>query len=85
MFKSKNGNESVLIGKPVFIGRNCYVGTRCTILPGVSIKDGICLGACTCVSKSLEMPGLYVSNKLRFLEFNPDSRISEFHTKEKHC
>lgn len=85
MFKSRNGNESVLIGKPVFIGRNCYVGARCTILPGVSIKDGIYLGACTCVSKSLEMPGLYVSSKLRFLEFDSDSRISEFHAKERQC
>lgn len=70
-------NESVKVTKPVSVGKNCYIGSNCGIMPGVSIGDGITVGSMTCVSKSLKIAGLYVSQPIRFVEFDPDDKISE--------
>lgn len=37
------------------------------------------IGANTCVSKNLDMSGLYVSQSLRFIEFDPDKKMSSMH------
>lgn len=60
----------------VRIGNNCYIGARCTITAGVDIGDAITVGANSCVTKSLRKQGLYVGQGLRYLEFNPDEKIS---------
>lgn len=77
-FKSRiNLNESVKIIKPVKIGENCYIGSNCGIMPGVCIEDGITVGSMTCVSKNLNKAGLYVSQPIRFIEFDPDDKIAD--------
>ena len=48
----------------VFIGDDVYIGSRCTITQGVKICDKTIVGAATCVSKSIDVTGFYVSNEL---------------------
>ena len=42
-----------LTSSPVIIGNNVWIGERATILPGVSIGDGVIIGAGSVVTKSL--------------------------------
>lgn len=56
----------------VKIGNNVYVGSRCTFNLGVTISDGISIGSNSGVSKSLEKPGLYVSQPLRYIDTNAE-------------
>lgn len=72
-----NVGRNVKTTKPVVIGNNCYIGSNCGIMPGVEISDGITVGSMTCVSKDLSVPGLYVSQPIRFVEFDPDKKIDE--------
>lgn len=47
-------NESVIIDKHVVIGTNS------TILPGVNIKSGVAIGACSLITHNCEEWGIYV-------------------------
>lgn len=47
-------NESVTIGKHVVIGTNC------TVLPGVSIGNGVAIGACSLITHNCKEWGIYV-------------------------
>jgi len=73
---SKNSNRIVRVDNSVSIGDHCYIGSRCCILPGVCIGNAITVGAQAVVSKSIEKSGLYVSQSLRFIEFDPDEKIA---------
>ena len=73
---SKIGEKVTRIDGAVYIGKNCYVGARCIILAGVNIADAITIGANTCVSKSLDQQGLYVSQPLRYIPFDPDEAVT---------
>lgn len=65
----------------ITIGDNCYIGARVVICSGVSIVDSTCIGANSTVSKSIQVPGLYVNQPLRYIEFDADKAISNL-TKE---
>ena len=73
---SHTSSRKARVDAPVAIGRHCYVGARCTIMPGVAIGDGITVGACCCIPKSLNRRGLYVGQGLRFVEFDADEKIA---------
>lgn len=74
---SNTSLKKARIDAPVKIGNHCYIGARYTILSNVTVANGITVGANCCVSKSLFQQGLYVSQSLRFIEFNPDEKISK--------
>lgn len=75
---SKEGDKVSRIDGEITIGNNCYIGARCVICAGVSIPAATTIGANSCVSKSLEKSGLYVSQSLRYIEFDPDVAIERF-------
>lgn len=62
---------------PVRIGRFCIVGANSVVLPGVSIGEGVSVGACSVVTRDLAPWGIYVGNK-RIGERNRDG-ILETH------
>lgn len=62
----------------VVIRNNVYVGSRCCINCGITIDDGISIGSQTCVSKSLAVQGLYVSQPIRYVEYDPDEKIRKY-------
>ena len=49
------------------IGRNVYIGSMCVISAGVRIANCVIIGSGSSVGKSLDEPGLYVSQPLRHL------------------
>lgn len=63
-----SGLERFRIDGSVTIGNNVYIGSASVINAAVKINNGITVGACSCVSKSLLEPGLYVSQALRKIE-----------------
>lgn len=70
------GSGRYRIDGPVRIGHNVYIGSASIITAGVTIADGVIVGAGTTVARSLLEPGLYVSAGLRQLRHpdNPDQR-----------
>lgn len=62
------GPGRVRIEGPVRLGNNVYVGSGSILTGGVSIADAVTVGSLSSVSKSLDRPGLYVSQPLRFIE-----------------
>ena len=75
---SNNGDHLIRLDAPVIIGNNCYIGTRCTILSGVELTNNCTVGACTCVTKSLNKSGLYISQNLNFREYNPNEKMEKY-------
>ena len=49
----------------VFLGRHVIVGSGCVILPGVTLEDGVAIGALSLVTKNCEAFGVYAGNPLR--------------------
>lgn len=52
------------IQAPVEIGSQVYIGSRALILLGVRIVDEVSVGSGAVVSKSIDVPGFYVSGRL---------------------
>jgi acetyltransferase-like isoleucine patch superfamily enzyme len=55
----------------VFLGNNVYVGAFSCISPGVRIADSITVGSHSSIARSLDRPGVYVSQALRYIETDP--------------
>lgn len=75
-YHSKTVPKRFRIDGDVVVGNNNYIGSRCILTSGVTTADNISVGAGTVISKSLEKPGLYVNQPLRFLEFDPEEKIA---------
>jgi acetyltransferase-like isoleucine patch superfamily enzyme len=58
--KSFLANANSFEVSPVSIGKNCWIGSNVIILRGVSISDGVTIGAGAIVTKSITSPGVYV-------------------------
>lgn len=52
------------------IGNNVYIGSACVFNAGVRVSDAITVGAASCIARSLDVPGLYVSQPLRHIELD---------------
>ncbi len=72
-FKSPNGPQR--LDSPVVIGDNCYIGARSCIMPGITIVDNVIVGAQTCVHKNLDKAGMYMSQPIRYVEYNAEERL----------
>lgn len=75
-YLEKQGDGCHRIDGDVIVGNKVNVSTRCVICCGISIKDNITIGANTCVSRNLDISGLYVNQSLRYIEFDSDKRMS---------
>ena len=62
------GSIRLRIDGEVIIGNNVYIGSNCFINPGVTIANAISIGGGTSVATNLLNKGMYVSQKLRFIE-----------------
>ena len=56
--------ERRMVSKPIIMGDNIYIGSRSIICQGVNISDNVVIGAGTCVAKSIDESGFYVSSQL---------------------
>ncbi|WP_242120104.1 acyltransferase [Aestuariivivens sediminicola] len=67
-YHGEQGPERIRIDGEVHIGDNVYVGSGCIFNPGVKVSNAIHIGAGSVISKSLEKPGMYVNQTLRYLD-----------------
>lgn len=72
------GKERIRIDGEINIGNNVYIGSRCLINPGVTVANAINIGGNSVVSKDLLKSGMYVNQKLRYLENNIEKARSKF-------
>lgn len=72
-FHGPVGKERIRIDGEIIVGNNVYVGTNATFNPGVTVANGISIGSNVCVSRSLNRPGMYVAQPLRYIEKEIDS------------
>lgn len=49
----------------VFLGNHVIVGSGCVILPGVTLEDGVAVGALSLVKSSCQAFGIYAGNPAR--------------------
>lgn len=66
-FHASEGPDRIRIDGKIEIGDNVYIGSGALITPSVKICSGVNVGANSTVSKSLNEPGMYVSQPLRFI------------------
>ncbi len=74
-YLSKNGKDSWRVDGEVAIGDNVYIGSNSVICSGVSICSDVSIGAHVCVSKDLTESGMYVSQPVRHIPFDPDVQV----------
>lgn len=60
------------IDGPIVIGDNVYIGSASVITAGVTLASRVSVGSHSSVSKSLLVPGSYVSQRLRHIELQGD-------------
>lgn len=68
--------KRVRVDGGIRIGNNCYIGAYAVVCSGCTITDYTTIGANATVSKSISVPGLYVSQPLRFIEYDADMSIA---------
>jgi acetyltransferase-like isoleucine patch superfamily enzyme len=61
----------------ITIGSNVYIGAHSCIGPGITIVDRVAVGAHSSVATSLERPGVYVSQPLRYVPSSGEERIAK--------
>jgi acetyltransferase-like isoleucine patch superfamily enzyme len=49
----RNGTKGPEGGKPIVIGEDCWFGGNCVVLPGVTIGNGVTVGAGSVVTKDV--------------------------------
>lgn len=69
-------DRAVVLGK-VRIGSNVYIGSMSCINPGLTIGDRIAVGAHSSIATSLRLPGVYVSQPLRYVPRVGSERLTK--------
>jgi acetyltransferase-like isoleucine patch superfamily enzyme len=63
---------------PVHLGRFAILGTNCVVLPGLTLGEGVSVGANSVVTKNLEPWGVYIGNR-RVAERDRDGVLANYH------
>jgi galactoside O-acetyltransferase len=64
---------------PIKIGDFCIVGANSVVLPGITIGDGVTIGACSVITRDLPPWGVYIGNK-RIRDRNKDAVLKNLET-----
>jgi maltose O-acetyltransferase len=62
-------NNQPMVSKPIFIGSNVWMGYEVIVLPGVSIGNGVVIGAGSVVTKSIPDNAVAVGNPARIISY----------------
>lgn len=68
---ARKGYDRARVDGAVFLGDNVYIGSFSCISPGARVEDGITVGSHSSIAQHLEKPGVYVSQRLRYLDMDP--------------
>ncbi len=61
-------SKTNVTGGPVIIKKYSQIGTKCCVFPNLTIGEGVAVGACSLVMKSLKEWGIYVGVPAKFLK-----------------
>lgn len=61
-------SKTNVTGGPVIIKRFSQIGTKCCVFPNLTIGEGVAVGACSLVTKSLKEWGIYIGTPVRYLK-----------------
>ncbi|OAA58600.1 galactoside O-acetyltransferase [Niveomyces insectorum RCEF 264] len=64
----RNGTKGPEAGQPIVIGADCWLGGNVIVLPGVTIGDGVTVGAGSVVTKDVPPRVCVVGNPARVLK-----------------
>jgi acetyltransferase-like isoleucine patch superfamily enzyme len=65
-------HAGVMIAGKTSIGKNCEFNFKSSVLNGLSICDNIELGAMSCITKNIDLPGKYVGTPARRVGDTPN-------------
>lgn len=68
-------SKTNVTGGPVIIKKYSQIGTKCCVFPNLTIGEGVAVGACSLVMKSLEEWGIYVGVPAKFLKHRSSNLI----------
>ena len=69
--------KSYRVDGEVHIGDFCYIGSGCIICPNVRIADHVIVGAGSNIATNLDKSGLYVSQPLRYKEYDVNESLNK--------
>ena len=64
----RNGLDGPEWAKPITIGKDCWLGGGVVVLPGVTIGDGVTIGAASVVTKDIPSRTVAVGNPARVIK-----------------
>lgn len=64
----RDSSKTNVTGGPVIVKKYSQIGTKCCVFPNLTIGEGVAVGACSLVTKSLEEWGIYVGVPAKFLK-----------------
>jgi acetyltransferase-like isoleucine patch superfamily enzyme len=67
----RNGTKGPEFGKPITIGEDCWLGGNVIILPGVTLGNGVVVGAGSVVAKDVPDHHVVAGNPARILKAIP--------------
>lgn len=75
----RNGTRGPEGGKPITIGEDCWFGGNCIVLPGVTIGNGVTVGAGSVVTKDVPDYVVVAGNPARVIKRieRPGERVLE--------
>lgn len=83
-YHADTGKDRIRIDGEINIGNNVYIGSGCIFNPGITVANAIHIGGGSVISKSLEKPGMYVGQGLRFIENDIESLKAKLTKVEGH-
>lgn len=69
--EDRNGTKGRESARPIRIGNDCWIGGAAIILPGVTIGDGVTVGAGSVVTRDVPARSVVVGNPARVVKVIP--------------
>ena len=75
----RNGTRGPELGKPITVGEDCWFGGNCIVLPGVTIGNGVTIGAGSVVTKDVPDYVVVAGNPAKIIKKldRPDEKTAE--------
>lgn len=69
----------------IYVGNNVYIGSASVITAGVRIANHVIVGSHSSISKDLNRSGIYVSEPLRYMDYDLEKIMSKLRPVEAPC
>lgn len=83
--KIRQGTRGPEFGKPITIGKDCWIGGQAIFVPGVTIGDGVTVGAGSVVTKNVPAHTVVAGNPARLIKALPNASEETIAAVEQAC